>query len=351
LTEGPEDLPERAAAAWWLPDPKRVRAVVGAVAVLSIAHRIVVVSRGGRLGLASALEPVVTVFAAIVLFTLMARLAERRGWRPVPKLVVPAIVAGLLGVPYMFGVRAAPSDPGDELVTFSPARVTARGFVTGLQLYGLWVLIFRYPELARAVQARRDEARRSRERAELVQLRAHLQPHFLRNTLTSVAALVTQEPNEARHLLAVLADLLTDTLETSAPSHALEAEMTWLRRYALILEARHGDSLAFDWDVAPDAQGTVVPKLLLQPLVENAVLHGALRRGGGGVVRLHAHRDGGRTVVVVEDNGPGIHDDRPRTGEALGLHLVQRRLQIECPGARFDLSSSPAGTRAIVELP
>jgi LytS/YehU family sensor histidine kinase len=86
---------------------------------------------------------------------------------------------------------------------------------------------------------------------------------------------------------------------------------------------------------------------LLQPLVENAIHHGALARVDGGEVRVQTRRTSAGLVVVVEDDGPGIDPRRP---EGLGLHLVRSRLAIECPDSTLKIESSAAGTRAIVEL-
>jgi signal transduction histidine kinase len=225
------------------------------------------------------------------------------------------------------------------------------GLLASLSLFGLWMLGFRYPDLLRATHLRSLEAERLRARAELTQLRAHLQPHFLRNTLTVVAALVTEDPREARRLIAMLGDLLTESLESADSRQTLDDEVAWLKRYAAILLARHHGSLAFTWDIAPSVRRTAIPRLLLQPLVENAALHGALCRDGDGVVSIRASqwREGGARVVV-EDNGPGF-DPGSRTKGSLGLHLVKRRLELECPGAGFRIESSPDGTRAVLELP
>jgi LytS/YehU family sensor histidine kinase len=93
-----------------------------------------------------------------------------------------------------------------------------------------------------------------------------------------------------------------------------------------------------------------LPRLLLQPLVENAVKHGALRRRGGGEVIVRVKKDERAVVCVIEDNGPGMSDAEIRAG-AFGLHAVRRRLELWCKDARLRLESSSNGTRSIVELP
>jgi signal transduction histidine kinase len=219
----------------------------------------------------------------------------------------------------------------------------------GLEVYGLWILAFRYPQLVDDARMRALEMERTRQAAEISHLREHLQPHFLRNSLNTIAALVTEDPAEARNLLGALGDLLSDSIESSAPLRKLGEEIEWTRRYAEILEARHRGALSFAWEEAPATRGVMVPRLLLQPLVENAVNHGALARDGGGRVTVRTRaREGGGTRVEVEDNGPGFEPDAPREG--LGLRLVRRRVEMESRGS-FWIEQGPHGTRAVVELP
>jgi len=157
-------------------------------------------------------------------------------------------------------------------------------------------------------------------------------------------------------LLGCLGDLLRDSLEGRDEMQTLDNEITWLRRYAEILASRHGDAVRFDWDIPPETGGVLLPRLLLQPLVENAVQHGALCRAGGGRVsvfaqlRLSSDGAASRLVCTVMDNGPGLAASEPRAG-AVGLHTVRRRLELRCPGSAFRLQSSNEGTSAIVEVP
>jgi signal transduction histidine kinase len=280
----------------------------------------------------------------------LSRRADAAGWSPGSVVVRILAINVVVGMAFSVAVRSAMTASA-----LADARLTVRaalteGFFGSLSVYGLWTLGFRYPYVVHAAYCRALEADRLRERAELVQLRAHLQPHFLRNTLNAVSALMTEDTREARRLLATLGDLLTDSLDTASPRHTLDEEVSWLRRYAQILEARHHGALIFLWDVAPQARGALVPTMLLQPLVENAALHGALCRDGDGEVSVRARvGPSGGVEIVVEDNGPGFDSSAVRQG-ALGLHLVKRRLALECPGSTFRIDKTPAGTRAVVEL-
>jgi sensor histidine kinase YesM len=114
--------------------------------------------------------------------------------------------------------------------------------------------------------------------------------------------------------------------------------------------------LRFQWEISSDVGEVLLPRLLLQPLVENAVKHGALCRGAGGevIVRARVESEGdassARVVCTIEDNGPGMPSGAPRSG-AFGLRAVRRRLELRYANASLRLESSPEGTRSIVELP
>jgi signal transduction histidine kinase len=233
----------------------------------------------------------------------------------------------------------------------SLARSAIFGVLNACMYFGLWALGFVYPFAVESAGVRALEAQQLRSEAELAHLRAHLEPHFLLNTLNAIAGLVTEDPREARRLLVCLGDLLRDAVQDTSELQRLDKQIAWLRRYAQILEARHHGMLCFRWDVAPDCQQAMLPRLLLQPLVENAVKHGALRRGDGAgevIVRASRRVDGG-LVCIVEDNGPGMPDADVRAG-AFGLQAVRRRLELEAHHASLRFESSSAGTRSIVEI-
>lgn len=224
--------------------------------------------------------------------------------------------------------------------------------ILNAQLYcGLWALAFVYPFAVETAGTRAFEARHLQVQAELARLRAHLEPHFLLNTLNAIAGLVTEEPREARRLLVCLGDLLRDAVSETSELQTLEKQIAWLRRYAQILEARHHGALRFKWNVPGDCGALLLPRLLLQPLVENAVKHGALRRGDGAgeVIVRASRREDGYLVCVVEDNGPGMPASDVRAG-AFGLQSVRRRLELEVPRASLRLESSSDGMRSIVEI-
>lgn len=249
------------------------------------------------------------------------------------------LVSSVFGV-IVFELHADP--------TMRPMRLLAHGIPTGLFIGLFWALIFLLPSIVRDANLRSVAAEAIRREAELAQLRTSLQPHFLLNTLHVISALTVDEPLVARRLLAALGDLLRDALESAPELRPLSTDIAWLRSYTDILAVRHGAKLRFEWDIQPDATSVRLPKLLLQPLLENAVNHGALHRAHAGTVTVRAGLSHTGLQLVVEDNGPGI---APGTADGLGLRIVRQRVALAHPDARLDVQSSPQGTRAIITIP
>jgi LytS/YehU family sensor histidine kinase len=267
-------------------------------------------------------------------------------------IAIATAIGGIFGA--LYGEIATTLVPALRLnwpSGFNLPRAALFGVLNAQLYFGLWALAFVYPSAIETARVRALEAQQLRTEAEVARLRGHLEPHFLLNTLNAIAGLVTEEPREARRLLVCLGDLLRDAVQETGEIQPLEKQIAWLRRYAEILEARHRGVLRFRWDLKPECAPFPLPRLLLQPLVENAVKHGALRReDGAGEVAVHAElKEDGTLVCVVEDNGPGIPDTDVRTG-AFGLKAVRRRLELESPRASFRLESSSEGTRSIVEI-
>jgi len=300
-------------------------------------------------------------FAAVQMTVVMLALsatferAKKQRLGSIPTLAAGSLVAGVLGA--LFGLvfwklaLAYPElrlRPGPALP--SPWRALAFGVLFGQFHFGIWALAFVYPFAVEDARTRALEAERLARSADVARLRAHLEPHFLLNTLNAISGLVTEDPREARRLLAALGDLLRDATRDDE-MQAVDAEVAWLRRYAAILEARYGGAIAFRWDVDPRAADLLLPRLLLQPLVENAVKHGALSRADGGEVVVSVQLDERDDVLrcTVTDNGPGLAGT-VRSG-AFGLDAVRRRLSLNDPRASLAIDSSPNGTRAVVAWP
>lgn len=215
----------------------------------------------------------------------------------------------------------------------------------------VWGGIFLLPLTLRRAQRQRLEAAEARREAEILRLRAHLEPHFLLNTLNTVAGLVVDDPVEARRMIGLLGDLFRDaTGERGRDVHALADEITWLERYAAIHESRHGRMVRFTWEVDPAAGAVPVPRLVLQPLVENAVMHGVLRCRRGGTVSVRARVVGAHLVCEVEDDGPGFSPGPRRLG-GHGLRIVERTLALFSSDASLTITSEEGSTRVTARLP
>jgi two-component system, LytTR family, sensor kinase len=188
--------------------------------------------------------------------------------------------------------------------------------------------------------------------AQLDALRLQLQPHFLFNTLNGVAALAGADPARAQRMLARLGDLLRQTLEDDGAAEVpVERELALLAPYVEIQQMRFGDRLRYHAEVAPEARSALVPALMLQPLVENAVQHGVSRRPDGATIVLRIERRGDRLGVEVEDDGPGLATGAPATG--IGLANTRARLAQLYPDAHgVELRAVPSGGALVrIDIP
>ena len=149
--------------------------------------------------------------------------------------------------------------------------------------------------------------------ARLAVLSAQLNPHFLFNTLHAVSSLVERDPRGVRRMIARLSELLRVTLEgTSEQEIPLSRELELLQLYLDIMQVRFQGRLDVHTDVDADVMDALVPNFVLQPLVENAVMHGVSKVEGTGTIQLRARRSGDDVVITVRDNGPGL-DSASRT--------------------------------------
>jgi len=180
-------------------------------------------------------------------------------------------------------------------------------------------------ELSREAERRALEVRVLAREAELRSLRAQIDPHFLFNSLHSISALTTVDPQSARRMCVLLGDFLRESLALGEGDRIpLARELDLIRRYLEIEQVRFGDRLHVDVN-AGDAGACLVPPLLLQPIVENAVTHGIAHTIEGGTVRVTASRGTGTVTFIVENP---CDPDRPRSGgTGLGLANVRARLR------------------------
>lgn len=233
----------------------------------------------------------------------------------------------------------------------SYAELVAGAVLFGFMAFAMWVLIFRYPEFVANDAARKHEAQRLRSLVDRRELEARLAPHFLLNTLNAAAGLTSSEPETAREVLVSLGELLRAALYREQDTrHTVAQELTLTRNYAAILEARYGnDRLHFKWAAQPAADRRTLPPLLLQPLVENAVKHGALRSLGPSVISVEAAIETSGTLVLRVEN-EGNYEPSP-SNRGHGVDLVRRRLEFMDERCTLDIESAKGRTFATVRIP
>lgn len=169
--------------------------------------------------------------------------------------------------------------------------------------------------------------------AQLDALRARLNPHFLFNSLQNISVLTRQDPLTASRMLARLGDLLRTVLrQDSMPSTTLEEELELTRAYVALEQMRFGDRLETSFEIDPETMGSMVPSFLLQPLIENAVIHGLQGLKRTGVITVTARAVEPDLVLTVADNGTGLRASQ--TGDThfgIGLSSTRDRLATMYP--------------------
>jgi LytS/YehU family sensor histidine kinase len=189
--------------------------------------------------------------------------------------------------------------------------------------------------------------------AQLHALGAQLQPHFLFNTLHMISALVRHDPKRAEQLIARLSDLLREMLDNGERVEvSLAEELAFLEKYIEIQEARFGPRLQVHFEIAPSVRSARVPRLVLQPLLENAIRHGIARRSEPGTVVIGAAIADGLLVMTVRDDGVGVPQSGPAR-EGVGLSSTRARLlQLYGSASRFTIAPADGGgTLCTIHIP
>jgi sensor histidine kinase YesM len=189
-------------------------------------------------------------------------------------------------------------------------------------------------------------------RAELEVLKMQLHPHFLFNTLHAISALVHDNPETADRIITRLGDLLRLTLDAGSQQEVpLRRELDFADKYLEIEQTRLGDRLRVERRLDPAALDALVPTLILQPAVENAIRHGIAPAAAGGTITLEARREGDMLRLDVRDDGQGL--DAGGWTEGVGLSNIRLRLrQLYGDTQRLEITGGPgAGTHVSLSLP
>jgi two-component system, LytTR family, sensor histidine kinase AlgZ len=201
--------------------------------------------------------------------------------------------------------------------------------VTGLLLYLLWVTLYYVIislEASRDAEARVMKASVLARDAELRALKAQVNPHFLFNSLNSISALTSSDASKAREMCILLGDFLRRTLGLGEKSAIpLEEELSLIRAFLAVEKVRFGARIQMEENIDESALHVPVPPLLLQPLVENAVVHGIANLVEGGWIHLDVHAQNGTLSITVENSFDP--DAPPRRKSGVGLVNVRQRLQ------------------------
>ena len=245
--------------------------------------------------------------------------------------------------------------------TFSLLRLIRNAYLIfdyGLLIYAVILLVYYVLEYYSRYQE--GELKSSRLETQLVQaqlqaLKMQLQPHFLFNTLNSIAALLYKNKDAADTMIARLGDFLRMTLENSGTHEvSLKEELDFLKCYLEIEQIRFQDRLSVNLDIEAMALSASLPNLILQPIVENAIRHGIAPRSARGHIDIQARRLNGTLQLQVIDDGPGIAKTNGSLfKEGLGLANTEARLQ-QLYGAdhKLDLDNVPEGGLIVtIEIP
>lgn len=204
----------------------------------------------------------------------------------------------------------------------------------------------------RAVRASRLETQLVE--ARLAALQQQLHPHFLFNTLHAISALMHRDVDAAERMLMRLSDLLRLSLDNLGQQEiTLQEELDFLGKYLEIEQTRFADRLTVRFDVQPDALDMLVPTLLLQPLVENAIKHGIARKAGPGHIDIRAWHASSKLCMEVRDDGVGLSETALHAlQKGIGVSTTRARLQHQF-GAdyRFEFHRRPQGLAVVVAVP
>jgi two-component system, LytTR family, sensor kinase len=219
-----------------------------------------------------------------------------------------------------------------------------------------WVIVsvahaLNYYRRYRERELRASELERNLTAAKLKTLQMQLNPHFLFNTLHAISSLMHKDVNDADRMITKLSDLLRRALDSSETQEVpLRQEIDFLRRYLEIEQTRFGDRLEVRFDIPDNTSDLLVPNLILQPLVENAIKHGIEPHARRGIVQIGARREGDQLFLEVSDNGGGLsvnHDER------IGLANTRSRLgQLYGDDQAFKIETAASGgVAATIRIP
>jgi LytS/YehU family sensor histidine kinase len=282
-------------------------------------------------------------------------------WRWIGRHLLAALLFSLCYVTALSWLLAGEiSVQTGEILTFSYLLKKMGLHYVALNLMMYWLVVLGHLGWHYYTQYREREVVAAQLQKELVEarlqaLRMQLNPHFLFNALHAVSALIHDNPDLADRVLARLSDLLRLSLDQSKPQEVpLHEEFAFLDHYLEIEQTRFADRLEVQKQVEPGAENALVPFLILQPLVENAIRHGIEPSPDPGLLRIQAVRKNGELHLRVSDNGMGLSNwAKTSKGEGIGLSNTRSRLK-HLYGAAFRMEvreATPRGVETIISIP
>jgi len=334
--------------------------------LLAVVYTAAMVSNNVPLDVA-ARTAVASVLPGAFLGTVSLRLARRWPWREAGRSrlatrVLPAVlgltVASTAGWVILVCLDAWVVHGRDAVHLPATAFLLWQFVINGLVHTALTGIGYAW-HTAGALQDARDLAARAellRSRAELELMRSQLQPHFVNNTLHALLGLVRRDPALAENALEKLGELLRFgqwVHQSGRDWVPLSREWDFVRSYLELEGMRLGSRLRVSLEADDAALDVTVPPFSLQPIVENAILHGIAPRASGGCVAVSARRSDGRLRLAVADDGPGSSADAIAASSRIGLRLLQERLAALYDGRAHLVFESPAGGgfRVFLDLP
>jgi sensor histidine kinase YesM len=265
-----------------------------------------------------------------------------------------AMAGSVMTITILAGIGYIPSAQLAGWLVGSARYAIITTLIFGISISAHELMRSRLEEATLAVRTKeRDEAeaRRAAVEAQLASLESRVQPHFLFNTLNSIASLIPTDPQGAEKMTARLASLLRSSLDTADhPLVPLEQELQTVRDYLEIERVRFGDRMKGEFAIDASAASTLVPRFSLQTLVENSVKYAIASRRDGGRVSVRAAARDGRVRIEVEDDGPGF--DPQQVPGNHGLELLRQRLAFTYgERATLNIQTVPGRTVVSVEIP
>lgn len=273
-----------------------------------------------------------------------SRILALAGWRRTLFFSGTPLIGVALGLP--MGLWLV----GDGVIRH---EITDANTLAGMMLLSLLttvILHFFWRARSREIMAQARETE-----AQLRLLQAQIEPHFLFNTLAHVQCLMDEDTPAAKRMLESFTDYLRASLgQLRHADSSLGAELEMAESYLHLLQTRMGERLSFVITASAEARAAVLPPLLLQPLIENAIHHGLEPKVEGGTVRISATVLDGRLTACIEDDGLGLDAPRRagRRGQGMALENIRARLMARYGNdASLKLQALPVGTQAILTLP